>query len=237
MKTPPIRSVAALAVAVALVLGACGGDTDASSDTGVASLGDTESSTSAPGDDADGAAEGSQSGDTPDVTDDPELAFAAYDECMNDAGFEFTSGLAGGESGAEAGLIVGEIEVEAGADPQSGGLGVSEFGEEFEAAEEECRKHLEGLDLSFDMSPEEQAAFEDAQIAWAACMRDQGVDVPDFDSEAGGVVVVEVGDEGDPQGGGFDALDFDVEAFEAANEACGWTFAEFEERFGGENRS
>ena len=89
------------------------------------------------------------------------------------------------------------------------------------------------------MSPEEEAAFEDAQIEWAECMRERGIDVPDVDGGASGGVIIVGGpdEEGDPQSGGFGGDDFDFEAFEEANEECDAAFDELEELFGGEDQS
>ena len=233
MQAPPTRFIAVL-ITAALLLVACGGADSTGNGNGVASLAEAEETSSA-GDAAEGA--GSE-GDEPLAPEDAELAFAAYDDCMADAGFDFGATIAGDGTDGE-GVAVQEIEV-AGDDPQSGGIDAFDFGEEFQAAEEECRKHLDGLDLSFEMSPEEEAAFEDAQIEWAACMRERGIDVPDFDTSGGGAGVVIIGgpeDEGDPQGGGFSLDDFDVEAFEEANEECNSAFAELEERFGAEGQS
>lgn len=221
-----IRFIAALVAAAALVLAACGGTESPDADGGVASLAGPQEATE---NDVD---------DTPDGTEEPiapedaELAFAAYEDCMSDAGFDFGSTLATG-GGEDDGATVQEFEVTEG-DPQNGSLDALDFGEEFQAAEEECSKHLEGLDLSFDMSPEEEAAFEDAQLEWAACMRERGIDVPDFDGGASGGVIIVGGpdEEGDPQGGGFSIDDFDIDAFEEANEECDAAFAELGERFG-----
>lgn len=233
MHAPPTRFIAALLAAAGLMLAACGGGDSPATDSGVASLADTAEPAAGSDADAQGA---DVEADEPAAPEDAELAFAAYDDCMADAGFDFGSSLATGDADGE-GAIVQEFDVTEG-DPQSGGFDALDFGEEFEAADEECAKHLEGLDLSFDLSPEDEAAFEDAQIEWAACMRERGIEVPDFDGGSGGVVIIGgPEDEGDPQGGGFSLDDLDIEAFEEANEECNSAFAELEERFGTEDQS
>ena len=240
MQASPTRLIAALVAVAAFVLAACGGSPQTSPDSSIASLADDQTAAAQ----AD-AAEGDETDEPePLAPEDAELAFAAYDECMKEAGFDFGTSLGGDLVDSETfgdaeGATVQEFEVEAGGDPQSGGLDALDFGEEFQAADEECSTHLEGLDLGFDMSPEEEAAFEDAQIEWAECMRERGIDVPDFDGNASAGVVIVGGpeEEGDPQSGGFGADDFDFEAFEEANQECGAAFDELEERFGDEDRS
>lgn len=237
MQAPPTRRFAALITATALLLTACGGSSSPPTESGVASLGDTGDSVTGPEADVDPDL-GEAGDDEPVAPEDAELAFAAYDDCMADAGFDFGTSIASAGSD-EDGAFVQEFEATEGGDPQSASVDALDFGEEFQAADEECSEHLEGLDLSFDMSPEEEAAFEDAQIEWAACMRERGIDVPDFDGGSGAGVIIIGGSEqeGDPQGAGFSLDDFDIEAFEEANEECSAAFAELEERFGGEGRS
>jgi hypothetical protein len=63
-----------------------------------------------------------------------------------------------------------------------------------------------------EMSPE----FEDAMLEFAECMRDQGMDFPDPQSDGGGLVIMGGGagaGEGPPS-------EVDMEEFEAADEAC-----------------
>lgn len=69
---------------------------------------------------------------------------------------------------------------------------------------------------------EEQA--EEALLDWAACMREQGLDVPDPQVDGKGRVQIGIGGGGDADdegGGGDDGAPPDRDAFEAAREECG----------------
>ncbi len=241
MLTMTKRRYIAVALAAGLILSACGsGDDDSTASGGVASLSEAAADSgdgSTGGDDdsndgvdrgADGGAgdEASSSEGGATTSDDPELAFARYDECMADAGFDFGSSLVSpDDADASGAVMIQEFEPGDDADPQQLGPDGFDFGEEFASADKECSKHLEGLDLSFDMSPEEQAAMEDAQLAWTECMRENGIDVPDFDPSSGGVTIIGGSeDPSDPQAGSIDDSDFDFEAFEEANKACEQVF-------------
>jgi hypothetical protein len=53
----------------------------------------------------------------------------------------------------------------------------------FRAAMQKCREHLESIRQRFD--PELREKFQDAVLAFAKCMREHGVDVPDPDFSQG----------------------------------------------------
>jgi hypothetical protein len=77
-------------------------------------------------------------------------------------------------------------------------------------AMEACRDLLpEGTGQREGMSAEDQAAFQDAMLEYAQCMRDEGIDMPDPDfSEGGGFIGMAEGiDPSDPD-------------FQAADEVC-----------------
>ncbi|MGZ8562511.1 MAG: hypothetical protein ACXWWU_02710 [Candidatus Limnocylindria bacterium] len=98
------------------------------------------------------------------------LDFAA---CMRDNGIEMADPT--GEGGGGPRLQLGS-----GVDPQS---------EEFQTAIEACREHLEGLVQGGPGGPggpggEPTAEQQEALLAFAECMRENGVDMPD--PEAGG---------------------------------------------------
>ena len=180
-------------VALALVAAGCSSD----SGTEVASLVDEQRTTPSLADPSD---EVEVDGD------DAVLAFAA---CMRDAGLE-------------------DFE-----DPEIDGDGRIRFGfrelaeageidrETIRTAMEACRSHLDGL--SFGREQLDRSEIEDQLYEFAACMRDNGYDMPDpdFDIEPG---------TGQGQGGGlFGDLDRDDPAFQSALEAC-------QEAFGGQIR-
>lgn len=226
-----IRTVA-LGAALSLGAVACGGGgagTETTSDTdGIATLTDDANET-----DTDGTEPSDDSGtvDSADAPDDPELAYALYDDCMADFGFDFQTSIAGEGDG----LAVEDQTLELD-DPQTQGFDSPEdFDESFDEANAACEKHLANVDSGFDLDPEQQALLEDAQLEWAACMREQGIDIPDMDSGAGGAIVIEAGSvEGDPQSGGDlgDGADFDFEAFDEANKACESAFDALEDVLG-----
>lgn len=66
----------------------------------------------------------------------------------------------------------------------------------FQDAAQECQEYLEAVQP--DLSREDQSEFQDAQLEFARCMRDEGVDVPD--PQAGQVGPGALGDidTGDP---------------------------------------
>jgi hypothetical protein len=64
-----------------------------------------------------------------------------------------------------------------------------------------------------EMSPEQEEEMKDNMLAFAQCMREHGVDMPDPEFEGGGKVKMRIGG---PDG----APDLDGPAFEAAQEAC-----------------
>jgi hypothetical protein len=151
-----------------------------SDDDGVASLGD--------------GATGSAASASPSV--DPEEALQAFAECMREHGLEdFPDPQIDGNGG---------IEISAG-DP-------GDFGRaELDAAMQACEHLLpEGAGPGDGEGPsaEEQAAMEDALLAYAQCMRDHGIDMPDPEFSGGGVI---------QQGGDFDPNDPE---FEEADDAC-----------------
>lgn len=223
------RGIAALAAAVLLFTAACGsaGDDD-TADDGVASLSDQstedsdESADTEVGDDDPTDTEQTEQVEAPD---NPEDAFALFEECMADAGLDMQP--VDGDDGS--------VQVLGDDDGQAGGIAIGgsidDFDpDQFEEIAGRCEAHLASIDAGFEMSPEDEAAFNDAQLEWTECMREQGVEVPDFDGDSGGMIVIggpEV--EGDPQAGGsIGDADFDFEAFSEADEACNHVFADFE---------
>ena len=224
----PTQIVAGLALFAA----ACG--TSQANTTSVASLASDEKAATEP-----------QSDDLVEVEapEDPDEAFAAYEECMEAEGIDFGgsiasySGIEGLEVDGDAtGVVIGGSAI--GDDPQRPPLDLDDFDfEAFQDAEQKCSPLLANAGAGFDLSPEERAAFEDAQLVFVDCMEEQGVDVPDF---SGGAVIGAIDVEGDgidfhapdPQGdAGFISPDFDFEAFEAAARECRHAFNGLDESF------
>lgn len=224
------RAAALLIGPLMLIATACGGSTDSeqSADEGVASLSDGASDGVTP---VDGTSD-EAAVDELEAPENPEDAFALFNECMEEHGLGGAITVIGGVGGESGTVQIEDVEAEQ-LDPQAGGS-IEDFDPEmFDAANEACEGHLANLDGGFDLTPEQEAAFEDAQLEFADCMAEQGIEMPEFDSATGGIVVTEVieGAEIDPQSGGLspEDLGFDFEAFEEAASACDSVFEQFEE--------
>jgi hypothetical protein len=185
--------LATLTVLVLTVLsGACGGG---SGGDGVATLG---------GENAAGA------GDTGKVRDDEpteaerQEAFRKYARCMREHGVDMPDPQFDGDGGV---MI----------DGAAAGESAAQAPEQFEAADEACRKHLDGAidGRREEMDPQAEQEMQAQALAFATCMREHGVDMPDpqFGSEGRGFTV----SLGSPDGGGIDPND---PTFQDAQETC-----------------
>jgi len=174
--------------ALTLVAVACGGS---ESSIGVASL-DDSTATTVPVEAEDG------DGDV-----DIEEAALAFTECLREQGLDVEDPDFDGEGGLNFSFGEG---VRSGPGEDGAGAGPSE---EFQAALEVCGELLEGLGQRFERP--DISEIEDNLLAFAECMRDNGVDVADPDLSGGA---------GGPAGAFF--FDFDVNdpAVEAALEVC-----------------
>ena len=229
MSPIPFGRAIAVAVAVLLLAAACGTSNNAGSDTAVATLDDGSTN------DADDRPAGEGEADALEAPENTEDAFALYDACMSAAGFDFEtagSGTGGAVSVETPGGGPGDDE----SDPQDSAQSPDDFDfEAFNEADDKCSAHLRNIDGGFDLTPEQVVALEDAELAWARCMAEQGVDLPEF--ELGGesdIIAIEGADvDGDPQGGlDLDDPDFDFSALDEAAEACGYVYDEFDELVG-----
>ncbi|MGB9357867.1 MAG: hypothetical protein WCC01_04845 [Acidimicrobiia bacterium] len=79
------------------------------------------------------------------------------------------------------------------------------------SAMETCSEYLENV--AFGLDGEDQTERQDQLLEYAACMRDNGYDMPDPDFST-------MGNPGQGGGGPFGALDRDDPAFQTAQEAC-----------------
>jgi hypothetical protein len=178
-----MKRIPALVAVLALAAAACGGSADA--DDGVATLDDTTQ--------LDGAGATTAA---PEVS--REEALLAFTACLRDAGVDIDDPTVDAD---------GNLRIARPNDPES----ESDLDREaFRAAREGCQQHLEGVTLGFRDG--DRTEIEDQLLEFAACIRDNGYDMPDPD----------FGDSGTPgQGGGpFGAIDRDDPAFQAAAEAC-----------------
>lgn len=176
-----------LAVAGLMVAtAACGGS---EAGAGVASLGDATETTT-----------GAESGTEIEQVD-TEEAVLAFAECLRDEGLDIEDPTFDGEG--RFGFNLGGAF--------RGGPGGDGPDDEFQAAFEECNGLLEGIAQQFERP--DPGEIEDSLVAFADCMRAEGVDMadPDFSAQ----------DEG-PGGARllFGDLDIDDPAVAAAFETC-----------------
>jgi hypothetical protein len=171
-----------VALALTLALSACGGEGEASGGDEVASLGGSS--------DGDGASNGS--GGDAESQREGALEFA---ECMRKHGIDHPDP-------DENGMFEITPESQARLDPTSS---------EFREAAEACQKHLGEMGAPPKLSPEERERMQEQMLAFARCMREQGIDMPDpqFGDE-GGAFSFQRGSEADPSN----------PRFREAEEAC-----------------
>ncbi len=185
-----------LVAALGLLAAACGGG---ESSEGIASLGD-------------GTAVDQSSSTTAAASADPEQAFLDFAACMREHGVDMPDPEISSAGGGFAfGITLTGEAVEGG--PSSAEL------DQMTAANEACQHFLEGVVQEFERP--DMSEMQDQMLAFAQCMREHGVDMPDpeFSEDGGGAIF-----------GGSDAavtMDPSDPTFRAANEACN-------EIFGGE---
>ncbi|MET0663206.1 MAG: hypothetical protein ABWZ42_08750 [Ilumatobacteraceae bacterium] len=243
------RSVIVLA-AIGMSLVACG-SSDRGGD-GVASLGTTPG-TDADGADRDSSGADAAALEAPE---DIEEAMALFQACMEDHGVEMPTGVAVSRDGDETIAVGGGGPVvvfngndgtpdgdddgddDGDAPPQDGSA--NDDGddgakvapppidvEEFQAANEACRGHLENAAPQLDLTPEQEAAMEDARLEFEQCMEDQGVDLPEMAAGADDIGVhVEVFEDGD---GNPAPPAIDPEEMEAASKICAEVYDRYPE--------
>jgi hypothetical protein len=153
------------------VTAACGAD-DARSE--VASLSGSTTTTA-----TDGAGGGSAvTGMSAELED----AMVEFATCMREQGIDFP------DPGAGGGLLIGP---DSDIDPED---------PDFEAAEATCKPILDEAEESMpEPSEEEIARMRDEMLAFARCMRSEGIDFPDPEVGEGGRIQARAGDMDDPE--------------------------------------
>jgi len=134
------------------------------------------------------------------VSDDPMDAMLDFAACMRENGVDMPDPQAGG------GMILIEAGTIDGTSPPS-----FEADDQFLLAEEACRSQLVALSAP-DGDPELDAEMMEGLLAYAECMRDNGVDMPDPEM-SGGMISITIGTDGP----GSDPFS---EEYQAAEEAC-----------------
>ena len=183
------RQLTALLLALGLVAAACSDDGDTAG--GVASLEAVETTA--------GAGEGA----TAVAEVDQEQAMLAFAACLRDNGVEIDDPTVDSDGNVRFGGLrsvaqSGEVDREA-----------------MDTAFAACQEHLEGIALGRGGGDFDRTELEDTMVAYAACMRDNGYDMPDPDFTSFGP-----GEPGQGGGGPFGAIDFEDPDFVAAQDAC-----------------
>jgi hypothetical protein len=195
-----------LVAALALFGAACG---SADESVGVASADRLVSA--GPATDQAGADAGGSS-DSVEGAIDTEQALLSFTECMREEGIEMSDPVVDADGNLRLDLrsmIDGDVDRDL-----------------VRAAREACGGLLEGVAQRFEEA--DRTEIEDRLLAFAACMRDNGIDMPDPDFGArpgsGG---------GAPGGGPFGLLDPDDPAFQEALEVCQGEFGDLRLPTGG----
>ena len=190
------RHLALLLVAATVLLGACGGS--GAGTTEVASVRDGDGR-------GDGGGGRRQEGEK-----DPEKALLAFARCMREHGVDMPDPEPVGE-----GMVRFEARPGEGKMPDESA---------FRKADDACR-HLMGGAAPRELSPDDRQAMQDAMVAFARCMREHGIDMPDPEPGGGGIRA-RVGEGPDPR----------APAFRAAEKECRKHTEAMEKRLGIERR-
>jgi hypothetical protein len=141
---------------------------------------------------------------------DPEEALLLYSDCMREQGIDMPDPVVRFSDGGPG----GGSETFENADPPADGPNFDPNSEEFQAADDECRHHLDGLGgLEGGEAPQLTPEEEEALLAFTECMRENGIDMPDFQTGGGGIRI-------GPGEGEEPAFDPRSDEFQAAQEAC-----------------
>lgn len=167
--------IAGLLLFITLFAAACGSAGETTSAPAVADIATEEEPT-----ESSSARSPSSSSERPEPTEEEaEAAQLRYDRCLADEGVDVDT-LFGDLDGEQAGVI--------------DATEIDDFDAQFEAyeaANEACQPILEEVFGSFDLSPEEEAEFADAEAKFNQCMTDKGfavdgnaisTDVDDFEA-------------------------------------------------------
>jgi hypothetical protein len=227
-RVPALIGMVCLA-ATAIGLAGCGGGSADGDAGGVATIAASEAADESTSD------TDSTSDDDAEAPTDMDEAFELFDDCMAELGFEIDASGPGSDSG--------EVIVESGSSSDAGegpvimgpgGVRIDpEDAEKWEEANETCSVHLANVqDELTDVSPEQQAAMEDAVLRVQECMQEKGFDVQMSVSVGGGpgVETQQQLDEDEPsKGQPINPDDIDREALDAATRECNAIFDEYDE--------
>jgi hypothetical protein len=198
------RVIATVSCVTALGLLAACGDSGDDDSADVASLGTTAPDGGADTNDSgggDGAAAADDEGET-----DPQQAMLDYSECMRDHGIDMPDPQF--EEGGGGFIVNGGPGSE-----DEGGPSFDPESEEFQAADEECSPILDDAVSQIEIDPEQEAEMREQMLAFAECMREHGIDMPDPTFDDNGRVTARVGSEDG-------SVPMDQDAMQEAAQAC-----------------
>jgi hypothetical protein len=189
---------ALVALSLVLVVAACGGDDEG--EPQVASLGEDDVAATTT--------------TTSTTAQDPEEAMLAFARCMREHGIDVPDPDSSGRVRIQG--PGGAAGKERPSDAQV---------ERFQEAQEACGDLLDDA-RPVELSEEDRAAMQEAMLAYARCMRGEGLDFPDPEFGEGGRGGFTIRARGPRDGGPGD------EEFEAADEKCRVHLKPIEDRFG-----
>ena len=189
-----LRAAVGLLAALGLLGAACGPTSAAEDGPTVAALDEADATTAASNSTA-GSADANP--DEPPTEEEAEAAQVRFDRCMADQGIDVDE-LFGEVTDSGGGAAV-EIEVDEEVDFEA-------MMAELDEANRICQPILEEVFGSFELSPEDESAFTDAQAAFSECMADAGFDI-------------DTGDDGSMVFG-FETDGDDIEPLESAMTEC-----------------
>ena len=202
--TLPGRALVALPITLGLLLAATGGIVRAGDIATLASPGPDAAATAAP----------------TETETDPAQAMLDFTQCMRDHGIDMPDPQFTGDGRV---FVVEERPGGGGGggggsdDDDDDSIAAAPFEDPvFTAANEACRDLLEAAMPPIE--PEQQAEMQAEALAFAQCMRDHGIDMPDPQFGSNGGVAIQLGG---PDGEGFDPRSPE---FQEARETCGGAF-------------
>lgn len=140
------------------------------------------------------------------TTVDPEQAAIALTECLRDNGIDLEDPSVDASGNVQMGDFAGELDASGQPDIED---------DVIRAALEACEDFIQDLQLGFDLP--DLTELEDTFLEFAACMRDNGYDMPDPDFSSG---LFGGGEDGAPPAGPFGDLDPNDPDFQAAFQQC-----------------
>ena len=196
-----------IVVAAMAALSACGATP--ASDRQVASLSTAGSDDTTPG-------TGDVTGTT--APSDPAEAALQFAKCMREHGIDMPDPVVQQADGSDGGET--QVAIQVGGDTPGAS---PPDPKEMEAANKDCQHFMADAAGTFDPpSAEDQAKMQEQALAFAKCMREHGIDMPDpqFSGDGNFGIAISSGPDDSSNSGG-PPFDPNSQEFKDANEACG----------------